>query len=272
MLKSRKMYSVIFCAVAACAARSFADSVANIEAGDDNGPGNATIGDATTPVITAIGSAAGTTGDGYTYTNWAILANDGTGSIDLFGHFPTGDTYSPAVGDEVTATGTYSPFDDIPEIGTLTAISPFGSTASPGTQVVTLSQLQAANGFGASSFGILGYYIELDNITITQENATNTVPGNFPTHANGTYTLLDSNGLNPTTMFQYASSYSSAGALGGTAVPTGPVDLTGTVDIFDGAAEVIPFSITAVPEPASISLLVLGGAALMARRRRTRTA
>ena len=64
------------------------------------------------PVITYIASQPGT-GDGYTYTNYAILANDGTGSIDLFGSLPTGSPYVPAVGDAITVSGTYSPFNSI---------------------------------------------------------------------------------------------------------------------------------------------------------------
>jgi hypothetical protein len=78
--------------------------------------------------------------------------------------------------------------------------------------------------------------------------------------------VTDLAGNNPLTVFQWASSYSTAGALGGTPVPAGVVDINGIVDIFDGAPEFVPFSITAVaaatPEPASIRLL-LGGSALL---------
>jgi hypothetical protein len=53
------------------------------------------------------------------------------------------------------------------------------------------------------------------------------------------------------------------GALGGTPVPTGVVDINGIVDLFHGAPEFIPFSITpatsvASPEPASIALVLSG--------------
>ena len=37
------------------------------------------------PVISAILSQPGTV-NGFTYSNWAVLLNDGTGSIDLFGN------------------------------------------------------------------------------------------------------------------------------------------------------------------------------------------
>ncbi len=72
------------------------------------------------PVITYIASQPGS-GDGYTYTNWAVFANDGTGSLELFGTMPGG--YTPALGDAVSASGTFSPFHNIPELGTLTAIA-----------------------------------------------------------------------------------------------------------------------------------------------------
>lgn len=97
---------------------AFASTIAQIEAQ----PSGAAVTLNSNPVITAIGSAPGT-GDGYTYSNYVILAEDATGSIDLFGHLPTGDTYIPSVGDEVGAAGTYSPFDAIPEIDPLTSLT-----------------------------------------------------------------------------------------------------------------------------------------------------
>ena len=69
---------------------TFASTIAQIEA---QASGTSVVLDSN-PVITAIGSAPGT-GDGYTYTNYAILAGDATGSLDLFGHLPAGTTYAP---------------------------------------------------------------------------------------------------------------------------------------------------------------------------------
>ena len=62
----------------------------------------------------------------------------------------------------------------------------------------------------------------------------------------------------------------AAGALGGNAIPTGPVNMTGIIDVFSGTTpEFIPFSVTAAaPEPTSLSALALGAAALLTRRRR----
>ena len=83
------------------------------------------------------------------------------------------------------------------------------------------------------------------------------------------YAVTDLPGQNPLTLYQWASSYSTAGALGGTPVPTGAVNIVGMVNLFQGTPEFIPFSITPVPEPASIGLFLDGMAVLvrLARRR-----
>jgi hypothetical protein len=213
--------------------------------------------------VTAIGSVAGITLDGYTYTNWAFLANDGTGSLEVFGHMPAGG-YIPTLGDTISASGTYDPFNNIPEVSTLTAISKLsGGNAVPAPVTVTIPTMNALTMSPTSNSSIQEYLLALNNVSILQETPTDPVPGSFPTHANGTYTLSD--GTNTMTMFQYASSYSAAGALGGTPIPTGLVDLTGIVDVFSTGPEFIPFSVTAVPEPASIGLLAMGGLMLLKR-------
>lgn len=236
------------------ATQAFAATISQIEA---QPTGTSVILDSN-PVITAIGSAPGTI-DGYTYTNYAILAADTTGSVDLFGHLPAGTTYVPAMGDAISAAGTYSPFDAIPEIATLTSITKVSSgNATPAAISVTTAQLAAIT---PTSYNLLGHYLMLQNVEFSGAS------GNFPTHANGTYTVTDLSGHNPLTLYQWASSYSTAGALGGTPVPTGVVDIYGMVDLFDGAPEFIPFSITPVaasaPEPASIGLLLAGIAVLL---------
>ena len=205
------------------------------------------------PVITVIGSAPGTL-DGYTYSNWAIFAADATGSIDLFGHLPTGTTYVPAVGDAISAAGTYAPFDAIPEISTLTSIAQTsGGNSVPAAIPVTVPQMAAIT---PSSYNYLGHYLLLQDVVFSGAS------GNFPVHNNGTYSLTDLSGQNSLTLFQWASSYSAAGALGGTPVPTGVVDIFGTVDLFQGTPEFIPFSITSVtastPEPESIGIAFAG--------------
>jgi hypothetical protein len=244
---TKMMISGVLLIGTAAAIPAFASTIAQIE----TQPIGTLVTLDSNPVITVIGSAPGSA-DGYTYTNYAIIAADATGAIDLFGHLPAGDTYIPTVGDEITAAGTYSPFDAIPEIATLTSLTRVSSgNTVPAAIRVTTSQLA---GITATSYNYLGHYLSLQNVLFPGAS------GNFPTHANGTYTVTDLSGSNPLTVFQWASSYSTAGALGGTPVPTGPVNINGIVDIFDGAPEFIPFSITPVPvstpEPSSIGLLL----------------
>jgi hypothetical protein len=240
---------------------AFGSTIAQIE----TEPSGTAVSLNSNPVITVIGSAPGTA-DGYTYTNYAIIAADATGSIDLFGHLPAGDSYIPTVGDAISVAGTYSAFDAIPEIASLTALSQVSSgNAVPAPILVTTVQLE---GITTSSFNYLGHYLELHDVEFSGAS------GNFPIHANGTYTVTDLSGNNPLTLFQWASSYSTAGALGGTPVPTGPVDIFGIVDIFQGTPEFVPFSITpaavSTPEPGSIGLiLAFSAAASVSRLRRT---
>jgi hypothetical protein len=259
LTKKKMMISSFWLIGMATAIPTFASTIAQIE----TQPSGTPVTLDSNPVITVIGSAPGAA-DGYTYTNYAIIAQDATGSIDLFGRLPTGATYIPSVGDEIAAAGTYSPFDSIPEIATLTSLTKVsGGNAVPAAIPVTTSQLAAIT---TSSFNYLGHYLSLQNVQFSGAS------GNFPTHANGTYTVTDLSGNNPLTVFQWASSYSTAGALGGTPVPAGPVDINGIVDLFNGAPEFVPFSITpaaaSTPEPASIGLLLGGIAFLFWLRRR----
>lgn len=212
-----------------------------------------------TSTITYIASQAGTTSDGYTYTNWAFLANDGTGSLEIFGKMPTGSTYTPTLGDQITASGTYSPFNQIPELGSLTAINQVSTgNGTPGAVAVTIPQLDALT--SAPNYKYQEYLLQLNNVTIAASGADagKTV---FNTHANTTLTATDGGG-NTLTVYQYASSYSVAGLLGGTTIPTGSVDILGICDVFSTGPEFIPFAFTPAstppPPPVNNTILSVG--------------
>jgi len=233
---------------------------------DDNGSGNF-------PIITAILSAPsgsiynpGATLDGYTYNNWSYLAADTTGSLDLFYSKTanSGTEIIPAVGDTIAASGNWSPFDGIPEIGSSTAnpiiVNGPGSVGNPpyppGAPVLTTIPTinVGTNGHALNASGLAGYYVKLNNVMISSNGISG---GFFPTHANGNYTITDP-ANNSMTMFFWASSYSSDGAMGGSAIPQGLVNMTGFVDDFGNSAEFVPISITAVPEPSALNLYGIG--------------
>ena len=105
----------------------------------------------------------------------------------------------------------------------------------------------------------------MNNVTIGGSGGVNGLfpdAGNYST-ANETFTVTDGSG-NSMALFDWVSSYSTCAAFGDQAIPTGPVDLTGFVDVFGtgatASAEFVPISITAVPEPANLG--ILGGCAL----------
>jgi hypothetical protein len=213
------------------------------------------------PVITAILSQPGS-GDGYTYTTWSFLAADSSGSLDIYSAL-TGFGYTPQVGDAISVSGTYSPYHQIPEVGTITSISRQSSGNAVSSPIAyTIPQL-TASGTGAIPINLAGQLVTLDNVSLyTDSAATIPVSGNFTTHANVTFYAKDGSG-NIMEVYDWASSYSTAGALGGTPEPTGLVDITGFVSQSGTfSPEMTPFSITSVPEPTTLSLC--GAGALLA--------
>src|SRR5450755_1385675 len=78
------------------------------------------------PIVSAVLSTPTTT-NGVTTTRNIFLLDDGTGSIDMFGPTASGGAlpggYVPAAGDNLTISGTFSPFNGIPELATPTAIT-----------------------------------------------------------------------------------------------------------------------------------------------------
>ena len=265
MKKNYLLTGLIASTVVLFASNALADSAVNIEgylsgtaATYDNASG-------AYPVITAVLSQPGTL-DGYTYRTWAILAADSTGSLDVYGVMPSLG-FTPAVGDAISFTGTYSPYHQIPEIETLTSLTLFSAgNAVSSPNAYTISQLTASTTIPLT---IAGYLVTLDNVSLyTDSAATIPVSGNFAVHANVALYAKDGTGI--IEIYDWASSYSTCGALGGTPEPTGLVDITGFVSQSSTfPPEMTPFSITQVPEPTALSLCGAGGLlALIFRLRR----
>jgi hypothetical protein len=264
----------------------FADAASQIES--DN-PGSTVTYDAASgqyPVVTAMLSSVGTYG-GHYYSSWSFLANDGTGSIDIYAYSTTLTAgagpayYSPTVGDAISLTGTYSPYNQIPEIGTSTTPSQptipvyLQSTGNlglvPAPTLVTIPQVNV----GLLPLNLAGYLLQLDNVVIGGNLAGGTYNNFFPTYAQGhaaggvnaeTYSVNDGSG-NSMTLFDWTTSYSVDGAMGGNAVPPGPVDIVGFMDIYTPTSgnetpqpEFVPTEIIGVPEPSVLNLLGVGGA------------
>jgi hypothetical protein len=233
--------------------------------------------------------------DGYTYSSWAYYAADTSqqNGIDVFYSTSTetanGFSYSPTIGNAINVTGTWSPFDGIPEIDnssthtkiTVTQISAGNPQYWSGEQFVTLG---GGYGSGYAATTTIPTVNVAPNATttlnsagegelVTIDDVTIGATGNFPTHGNLTTTITDESD-NSMTMFFWASSYAPDGAMGGAPIPQGLVNVTGFVDSFSSGDEFVPLAITVVPEPSSLGLLGLVGSILawFAYRRPRRTA
>ncbi len=259
-MKKLIVLSAFLALICALAGSAMAESVNSIETTGGTGTVRTLDNGA---VITTILSQPGSF-NGKTYTSWSVLANDGTGSMDVFGTMPGG--YTPTVGDAITATGTYSPYHQIPELGTVTSIVANSSgNAVPSPTVTTIPAINVPT----LPFSVAGYMLELDNVTISGET------GNFGITNSPAGAMITDGSGNSMTFYYWPTSYSTANVnLFGKAVPTGPVDMTGFVSVYNGVAEFSPMNITApVPEPSTLVLLAAGGAcalALRSLRRRAR--
>ena len=283
MKNIKPLLTVLVTATVALAQSARADSAATIMNDptgtgvtyDDGGTGNY-------PVVSAILSHPGSV-DGYTYGNWSYLAQDTTGSLDMFyaSSLTTGSAYTgtpgyaPVVGDSILVQGNYSPFDGIPEVAN-SASHPiavtYGSSGNPlysaSPILTTIPTINVGTNVHALSLsGLGGDLLQLNGVTISTIAGTNNLPSaNWLLHQNMTGTITD--GSSSMTLFLWASSYSTCGAIaaGGGAVPTGPVNITGFISDFYNTSvsaivpEFVPTSITPVPEPALMNLWGFGSA------------
>jgi hypothetical protein len=178
--------------------------------------------------------------------------------------------YTPLVNDQINVAGAWSPYHQIPELAFSTPASSnhYYTTISRGnaplaTPVFTTSQLNVPT----LPQNVAGYYIEIENVTISGGGAFSTF---FPNYGGGnvSYTLTDASGS--MVMYDWVTSYSVDGNLGYTAVPTGPTNLFGFVTVYPGAGDLGQFTpvMSTIPEPSSIMLLGAGLLGLLAIRRR----
>jgi len=269
MKKHTVVTSLIASAVVLSASNALADSAATIFASPSGTAVTYDNASGAYPVVTAILSRQGYVSGTHTYSSTSFLAQDSTGSLDLFGLNETATGYSPNVGDAVFAQGTYSPFHQIPEIGSLVNIVHVANAAAPGPLVTTIPALNVAT----TPQSLAGHLLELDNVLITGAGAG----GFFPTYAQAsiateTFTITDTS-LNSMVFFDWVTSYSTAAAFGdmGMAVPTGRVNMIGFVSVNPGTVptpEFTAIAITSVPEPATLALCGLGGLLLAGYRQR----
>ncbi len=192
-------------------------------------------------VVSAILSQPGTADT--SAHDWSILVNDGTGSIDLFAA-TLPDGYTPTVGDVLSVSGTWSPFDSIPEIAptAITVITPGNGTSTFGPVTKTVSQLAGST----LPLAIAGQLVTVNNVTISG------ISGTFA-GSNLSGMITDSSGH--MTLFYWPTSYSAAyNFFNGVTIPTGPINLTGIVDEFSGSPEFIPmFEPGVTPDKFSMS-------------------
>lgn len=222
------------------------------------------------PVVSAILSTPFTT-NGFTQSTprWIFLVDDGTGSMDMFNaasSFPAG--YTPTVGDALTISGTNSPFMGVPELGTLTSITKNSSgNPTPLPLIKTIPQLATyttAPTPGSPYPSFAGHLVEIDNVTISSSTTGNYGSSNvFPTITDSSSNTIEA--------LYGPNTYSIQNQnLFGTPISTGPVDVTGLVQIFGGAPEFLPFSVTPVPEPSTFALGALSLVGLVAWKKRLR--
>ena len=231
------------------------------------------------------------------FNNETYALQDSTGGTLAFRFALSGARdpgYHPNAGDLVNVTATNSPFGGNNELSGTAGPAPIVTFVSSGTATPdAISVLNMNNPDGIDS-GFDGSGMPLDGVLVMLHNvkfdASGTIDGHETTSL-GAYTVYDPSlvYVDPitgipadpasikTTIFFYKSYDYVGPAFDGQTLPTGLVDIVGVVTKFaaaPGGYEIYPLSISGltavpppVPEPASLSLIALGAAALLRRRR-----
>jgi hypothetical protein len=264
--------AVLLTAVFAMAGRAMAsaESVADVQATSGTGtlvtlayaPGDPYEANTSDPIVSGVLSVVGTVA-GHSYTNWSFLVNDGSGGMDLFGHMPASNpSYVPKLGDTIQVNGTYSPFDGIPEVATLTSLTKTGTAPVPAPVTATVSYLLsdiASNSQPGpiTPNDVAGMMVTVLSPTISGFSAFS------PSYSSGNLTgvLSDPSG-GTMTIFNWVTSYDvPVMTLGGYST-SGLTSITGFVDLFGTNPEFVPISATGltlpVPEPGTFALLGTG--------------
>ena len=283
-LRKLMVPSLVLAMVSTLAGRAMADYISHVQSTAVKG--NAVeinnvpqtppfyLGNGQDPVVSYILSQPGTYG-GHTYTSWSFLLNDGTGGMDVYGLSSTNSFgYAPTLGDGLDVKGTYSPYNQMPEVGTVTTIN-VTSTGNPLPANATSFGVNSPTG-GSSTIGGLLYdlanysqgsgtnqvlpndvamqLVELDNVNVS-------VPGGTfnATEAAGNQTGSISDGTGTLTMYYWTSSYAVPLINLGGYTPVGPQNVLGIIDNYNGTQpEFIPMAMepaSPVPEPGTLALL-----------------
>ncbi len=202
------------------------------------------------PVVTAILSHPSIAGDPKSYTSWSFLIQDATGSMDVYASATalTGLGYTPTVGDAINLSATVSPYHQIPELGTVTAITKMssGNTVAPpvATTITHANQATLAS-------DVAGYLVKLSGVTISG------ISGNFLL-ANLQGTISD--GTNSMTFYYWPTSYNYNTTLYNTPIPTTSVDVVGFMSVYPGPPANPEFTpVSVVPHVVSLPAWLSSG-------------
>jgi autotransporter-associated beta strand protein len=243
-------------------------SILSLENSGTVGSTQYTVSGVITQILSKPGAVNGIggTGSSVVYTN-AYYIQDATGGVDMYGALPSGGTYVPTVGDVVSATGQWSPYHQIPEMGSFTALSKIGTTAVPAPWVpqgiiggqplsginymlqdINLNSIPGTAAAGAGAVlpnDLGGKMLELDNVKISGAGTPGTPFGTANSPSPGAW-VYDSTG-GSMTFYYWPTSYSISNQnLAGVKIPSGYVNMTGFLSVYGNSnnPEFTPITIT----------------------------